>query len=195
MSIIKSISEIKNIISGEDSFLRGGMFLEKLYMKNRVLLFSVLILGSLSFFVYIGINYYNSFALEKANKAYNKLMKNSKDSSAIKELESNKNLYETYQFMKALESKNFDKLNLNSVVLSDILKFQSVISSKNPDKILEYANSTSVLRDYALLQASMLYIDNKKYASARRTLKKITNDSRIKKNAESLEHFLITKVK
>ena len=38
-------------------------------------------------------------------------------------------------------------------------------------------------------------IDNKKYASARRTLKKITNDSRIKKNAESLEHFLITKVK
>jgi len=195
MSIIKSISEIKNIISGEDSFLRGGMFLEKLYMKNRVLLFSVLILGSLSFFVYIGINYYNSFALEKANKAYNKLMKNSKDSSAIKELESNKNLYETYQFMKALESKKFDKLNLNSVVLSDILKFQSVISSKNPDKILEYANSTSVLRDYALLQASMLYIDNKKYASARRTLKKITNDSRIKKNAESLEHFLITKVK
>jgi hypothetical protein len=199
VALKEAITQIKDGLNEEDSFLKSIITLEKFYKKNKIViivLFSAIVLFSLFYGV---SNIYNNIVTEKTNIAYNKLILNGGNKEALEELQSNKPLYEAYVFLKAIESQNIAELKKissnDSAILSKIAKFEVAIKTGDANMVLKYANGSDIMKDYALFQAAFMFANDAKYKEAKSALLQISNNSKLKNFSDKLEHFLITKAK
>jgi predicted negative regulator of RcsB-dependent stress response len=191
MSLKENVDFIKKEINTEEEFLVGFVKLERLYKKYKFLIILIVVL-SIGGFIGIKINdYFNQQANIKANIAYDKLLKNPKDTKALAILkDTNIKLYNIIVFLNS----NKETTNINSLFFKDLSEYIVALNNSDIIKLNSLTlNQNFILKEYAILNKAFLETKNKEYNKAKRTLKGISINSPVSKLANSLKHYLVTK--
>jgi len=191
MSLKENVDFIKKEINTEEEFLVGFVKLERLYKKYKFLIILIVVL-SIGGFIGIKINdYFNQQANIKANIAYDKLLKNPKDTKALAILkDTNIKLYNIIVFLNS----NKETTNINSLFFNDLSEYIVALNKSDIIKLNSLTlNQNFILKEYAILNKAFLETKNKEYNKAKRTLKGISISSPVSKLANSLRHYLVTK--
>jgi len=191
MSLKENVDFIKKEINTEEEFLVGFVKLERLYKKYKFLIILIVVL-SVGGFIGIKINdYLNQQASIKANIAYDKLLKNPKDTKALAILkDTNIKLYNIIVFLNS----NKETTNINSLFFNDLSEYIVALNKSDIIKLNSLTlNQNFILKEYAILNKAFLETKNKEYNKAKRTLKGISISSPVSKLANSLRHYLVTK--
>lgn len=191
MSLKENVSFIKDEISTQEKFFENFFKIEKLYKKYKIVIFSVLALG-IGYFATTTINsYLDEQNLIASNKAYNKVLKTPTDKINLAILkDTNEKLLQI-----AMYQTSTDKTKTNDIeFLKDISAYNKAIKD-NDIKTLNtlIVNPDFILKDYALFNKALILVDNKEYATAKSTLKIITEQSAVAPLANMLKHYLLTK--
>ncbi len=190
MSIQENVEFLKKEISTEEKFFEGFFKLEKVWQSYKLVLIgaAVLILGG-----FIGTNVMSYLELQnktKANIAFNTLLTDTTNASAIATLkETNPQLLTIANHITSGQEKI-----INVEYLKEIAQFNQAMNTNNLDAISKTTlNSKFLLKEYALFQKALIQAINNNYADAKETLKLIPAKSSVSRLSNQLNHYLLTK--
>jgi hypothetical protein len=191
MSLKENVDYIKDEISNEEKFFESFFKIEKLWKKYKLLII-VLVVAILAYF--IGNNIYSYVQQQNtaaANKAYNTLLKNPKDSAAIKVLEEkNQKLLNIAMYKTSKDYKG----TTNVLFLDGIIKMNQAIKNEDIQALNKLIlDPNFVLKDYALFNKALILTNKKDYKKAKETLNNISKDSQVNTLADLLKHYLLNK--
>ena len=194
MSLKENVDYIKQEISTEEQFFESFFKVEKIYKKYKLLIIGTVI-AVLAYFIGSAVNDYikeqNTIA---ANNAYNLLIKNTTDKSALHQQDILKEKNEQLlQIALYKNSKDFTLKN-DVIYLEQIAKFNEAIKN-NDIKALNVLilDSTFVLRDYAMFNKALIQANNNEFKKAKATLNNIKDNSQVTTLSNLLKHYLLTK--
>jgi len=185
----KIVEEIKE----EESFLLKLFQLEKVVNKYK---FQIIGFFALIIVIFIGYeikSYINEQNLIKTNEAYNKLLVNPTDKSALNELKENPKLFNLYLLHNAKSINELKRVADGNGIIANIAKYE-IAALKGDKKSLEDYSMTlnAVYKDLALLNVERLYLKDKNHKKAEEINAQI-KDTQIKKVADTLLHYGIVK--
>jgi hypothetical protein len=189
-----NVKEIKEEIKEEESFLLKLFQLEKLVKKYQKPLIAVAVLIIVSFFGWQINSYLQTQKLIKTNQAYNILLKNPNDKTALQTLKENPKLFKLY----LLQTSNNDINKLKEVansegIVANIAKYQIAVLKGDKKDIENYALTIgAIYKDLALLNVERIYLENNNHKKAQEIAKQI-KDQAIVKLANDLLHYGIAK--
>lgn len=189
MSLKDDIQAVKQELSAEESFMESFFKIEKFYKKYKLTIISsvaVLIALIIGYYVSTYIQEQNTIA---ANKAFNTLLNDPKNSEAIATLkEKNPKLLAIAEFLQ-------DNTKQTDVeFLKELSQYAKAIKENNIAGISEVSqNQNFMLKDFAIFNKALILTQEAKYKEAKETLKTIDAKSDIDVLAKMLEHFLLTK--
>jgi len=194
MSLKENVDYIKQEISTEEQFFESFFKVEKIYKKYKLLIIGTVI-AILGYFIGSAINDYvkeqNAIA---ANEAYNILIKNPNDKSALHQQnilkEKNKKLLQIALYKN---SKDFTLKN-DVIYLNQIALFNTAIKNNNIKALNTLIlDSKFVLRDYAIFNKALIQSNNGEFKKAKATLNNIKDNSQVTTLSNLLKHYLLTK--
>lgn len=198
LSLKDNIIDVKNELSAEEKFLESSIKAERLFNKYKypligLVLAIIIAIAGTQIYAYIEEN-----KLVKANEAYNKLLKDPKDKTALEALKSNNaDLYALFVFKEAINNQDVALLqeivNEKRPFISSIASYELASKESNMNTLKEYADSGNSLKDLAAIQSAYLLIQEEKYQEARNVLDKIPSSSKLSMMAQTYKHFLATK--
>ena len=187
-------NEITEKVKEEETFLLKLFQLEKIVKKykNQLIVLLILIVGG---FVGYQVNaYLEEQKLIETNQAYNKLLKNSSDLTALHTLKENKPLFKLY----LLHTSNGDVKKLKQAsqgvgIVANIAKYELAVLNGDKKEIENYSLTLdAIYKDLALLNLERLYLQNGNHKKAVEIEKQI-EDEDIQKIGKILIHYGIVK--
>ena len=189
MSIKDELQHVKDELTGDEKILESAFKLERLYKKNKLLIWSIVMLVIVGFGGKAAWGAYQQNKLETANEAFLVLQKDPKNSSAAESLKNNNpKLYALYELSQALKNGASGQLKTlesgSDTLIADIAKYHAAaLESKVVDSM--YYHDLSVVEDaYADLKAG-------KKSEAKSKLSLIAENSPVAKIAQLLKHYTI----
>ena len=195
MSTKENIEFIKEELTNEEKFLEQIVKAEKFYKKYKKIIISSIVVLIIAIFAYIGYDLKKEHDLKVSNEAYMKLLENPEDKESLKILkEKNPTLYDVYQFRRALDSNNIEKLqkisSKNLPVISNIAKYHVAALKKDPDLLYKYElDQKALLKDLAVLDEVFLLYQKNEIKKAKNRLNTINKDSYVYPYAQFLLHY------
>ena len=189
MSLKENVKFLKEEISTEEKFFEGFFKLEKVWKKYKIVLIGGISIIAIAFIGTSVNSYLETQNKIKANTAFNILLENPSDATAMATLKDiNPNLFAISQYMTNKDSK------INSEYLNTISSFHNAIKTNNLEAINKTTlDSKFLLKDYAIFQKALIQAINKDFIGAKETLKLIPIGSSVSKLSNKLNHYLLTK--
>jgi len=177
----------------EEKFLEGFIKFERFYKKNRSAIIGTV---AVCLVLIIGIsvkNYIDTTTKRKANEAFNIILKNPSDTTALNILkDTSQNLYSIALFLKSKKDGKLQEITLP--LLKELSQYSIAIQDGNIDKLNSViVKNDFVLREYSLFNKALLQTKKSDFVAAKETLKLISKDSQTAHVSNLLQHFLITK--
>ena len=191
MSLKENVSAIKEEISTQEQFFESFFKVEKFYKKYKLIIFTV---SGLVLAYFIGtavLTYQNEQNTIVANKAYDAILINPKDSANVAILkEKNQKLFDIAMY----QTSNDKTKAIDVEFLKDIVVYNKAIE-QNDIKALNslIINPNFVLKEFAMFNKALILVNKKDYVSAKETLKMIPEQSAVASLAAMLSHYLLTK--
>lgn len=111
MSTKENIDFIKEELSSEEKFLESSIKLERFYKKYKVAIISAVAIAVVGTIGYYTQNYLHHKAIVASNEAYNKLLKDPKDTKSLEILKSkNQPLYALYMLQTSVKNSDSSAL-------------------------------------------------------------------------------------
>jgi hypothetical protein len=189
VSIKDELQHVKDELTGDEKILESAFKLERLYKKNKGLIWAVVLLVALGFGGTAAWNAYQQNKIDTANEAFLVLQKDPKNTSAIASLKSNNpKLHALFQLSQALKSGSKDQLNQiatsSDALVADIAKYHAAALDGRAVDSVYYHDLTVVEEAYVDLQAG-------KKSEAKNKLSLIAEDSPVAKIAQLLRHYTL----
>lgn len=189
MSIQDSINEAKKEFTSDEQMLVSAFKLEKLYKKNKLLIWATIAAIVLFFGGKAVMGAIEESKLNSANEAYLTLIKDPSNQAAAATLqEKNPELYELYSYKQAMDNKDIEKLKTLSSsaneMIADISRYHLAIL-ENREAESKYYNEIAIINNANLL------IRQGKIEEAKAALSQIAEDSPMHKMALLMEHYTI----
>ena len=193
MSLKENVDYVKEELNSEEKFLESFVKVERFYKKNKLIVIAgvVTALGAI-------IGLYTTKNIQQSNKldaniAYNKLMENPKDSSAMAILkEKNLQLYQVAQFVQA--TKDSKDADIQVKYLKELNDYQKALNTKDINKLNTVSMQNDfLLKEFAIFNKALLQVNEGKFEDAKATLKLIPSDSKASELVSILNHYLLTK--
>jgi len=186
VSLKDELKYVKEELSSDEKLLESAFKLERFYKKNRLLIWSVLMLLIVGFGGKALLDVYRDHLEFKANEALLRLENNPSDKAALLELkESNLRLYELYLYSKGVDQREIKLLKslqpLDDSLLKDISDYHKAVLSAKPGDSQYYHDLSLLERAYEALKAG-------KKNQARSQLSLIGENSPVAKIARLLRH-------
>lgn len=193
MSLKENVDYVKEELNSEEKFLESFVKVERFYKKNKLIIIVavVIVLGAI-------IGLYTTQSMQasnqvEANKAFNALIDNPKDTEASATLkEKSLQLYQVAQFIQA--TKDGKTADIQVKYLKELGDYQNALNAKDINKL----NSVSMqndflLKEFAIFNKALLQVNEGKFEDAKATLKLIPTDSKASELVNILNHYLVTK--
>ena len=186
---------VKEELNQEEKFFESAVKTERFVKKYKMPLISMIVTVVV---VIIGNSIYQanlSQTIAESNSAYMTLLATPDDAQAAKTLEkTNSNLYEAWQFKRALDTRDEAKLEAlsasSSEIVSDLATYELAAIKKDKAALNAYAlNQNAILKDLAILNEAVLLMQEGKTAEAKERLRLIDEDSSFKKMVILLQHY------
>lgn len=193
MSMKENIDFVKEELNSEEKFLEGFVKVERFYKKYKALiigLISLLVIFAIAFNVK---NYLDGENKIKANEAFSKVLKDSKDTKVLEVLkDTNKNLYDLALFINA---KKEDKaIDVNVKYLKELSAYQKALTDKNTDQLNTLSMQNDfLLKEFAIFNKALILAQEGKYKEAKVALNLIPQTSKAYELSKLLRHYLLTK--
>ena len=171
MSIKENIDYIKDEINTEEKFLEGFVKFERFWKKYKISIIGVVAVILISVVGIMTKDYMDNVTKQKANEAFNMILKNPSDSNALSILkDTNLDLHNIALFLKA--KKEGKSIEINLPLLKELSQYS--IAMKNSD--IEKLNSVTlksdfVLKEYALFNKALLQAKEGDFIASKETLK------------------------
>lgn len=194
MSLKENVEQVKLELNSEEKFLESFVKVERFYKKNKLLIIIViaaLVIGGIAYNVNNYLKEQNQF---KANVLFEKVLKDSKDTTSLAELkELNTKLYEIALFKQAQASNKEIKLDYTPY-FKELAEYEKALKAQDLTKLNDLSmNNDFLLKEFAIFNKAMILTNEGKYEEARNTLKLIPETSQVKELVAILNHHLITK--
>ena len=189
MSIKDELQHVKEELSGDEKILESAFKLERVYKKNKIFIWAVVILLIVGLGGNAAWKVYQQSKLKTANQAFLTLQSNPKDGGALQTLEENNpKLYALYELSQALKSKSVEKIQAfassSDSLVADTAKYHAAALANQPIDSVYYHDLTVVEEAYADLKSG-------KKSEARSKLSLIAENSPVAKIAQLLKHYTI----
>ncbi len=189
MALKENIEAVKKEIGTEEQFLEGIIKSERFFKRYKMRIISTVVAVVLVGGAYASWSMLKENRLVVSNEAYNRLLKDPKDSASQTILkDKNERLYNFYRFQQALESDDTTVLQELSQykkdpVISDLATYQlSGLQNKSDSKSELLAGFIALQEGYKLLQEDKIEEAKLKFAQ-------IDLNSPLKNVAKNLEHY------
>ncbi len=189
MSLKENVDYIKEEISTQESFIEKFFKVEQFYKKYKlVLIGSVVVIIFASISVSIS-SYYTEQNLIKDNKAFNVILTDKTNTTALEHLkENNQKLYNLALYVNNKEQSTEIEF------LKELTIYAKAIQSNSIDELSSISqNQKFLLKDFAIFNKALLQALNGSYQDAKESLKLIPVDSSVTQLANILTHHLLTK--
>ena len=189
MGLKENIQAVKEEISTEEQFLEGMIKGERFFNRNKKYIISALVLIALGAVGYATNDVMSQQRLKASNEAYQTLLKDANNSSAIETLKAkNPKLYAMFMFETALAKGDIEALKTVSLskdnpILADLATYQ--LSQLD----LNATPKGELLAGMVLLQEGYELLKEKKIEEARLKFAQIDATSPLKQIAKNLEHY------
>jgi len=186
MSIKDELQHVKEELSGDEKILESAFKLERIYKKNKILIWGVLLLLLVGFGGNAAWGAYQQSKLSSANDAFLTLQKHPADQAALAKLEANNpKLLALFKLHQALVSGSADTLKAlessSDPIVADVAKYHAGLLGGHPTDSVYYHDLSVVEEAYADLKAG-----NK--SAAKDKLSLISETSPVAKIAQLLKH-------
>ena len=193
MSIKENVDYVKTELSSEEKFLENFVKGERFFKKYKTLIFAfvaVILIGSVGFFIKNSIAQSNKL---EANIAFNKVLENSNDTSALANLkEKNPQLYDIALFLQA--KKDAKTVDINVPLLKELSKYSAALANKNISELDNLSMQNDfLLKEFAIFNKALFLTNEGKFNEAKTTLALIPQTSKAFELAKLLNHYLLTK--
>lgn len=192
MSIKDDMNYLKSELNNDEKLLESFVKLERFFKKYKTIIYGLIIAVIV---IAIAIPVKNSIEesnLIKANSALNSYLEQNDEKSLEYLKGNNKNLYEVALYLTA--KKESKEQNISLKYLKELLAYQ--IASKNSDyEKLEVLrkNEDFLIKDFAILNETILLVNRGEFEKARELLEEINKDTKAYELAIFLKHYLVTK--
>jgi curved DNA-binding protein CbpA len=188
-----NVNYVKQELNSEEKFLENSVKVERFFKKYKFL-----ILGGLTLAIVLVIGYtlktnMDAEAKLAANQAFEKVLKNPKDTASLNILkENNKKLYDVAMYIN--ESKEGKVSSINVEYLKELSQYHKALADKNITElnILSMENKF-LLKEFAIFNKALLLTNEGKYKEANASLALIQADSKAYELARLLKHHLASK--
>jgi len=189
MSLEENINYIKKEVSVEENFIENFFKFEKFYKKYKTFLLGATIIAIVSLIGFYATSFINTQNKLEANIAFNKLLVNPNDTTARAILKK-KNI----KLLQIIDYKNDYTKKIDNDFLKNISTYAKALKDNNIDELsASTLQQTFILKDFALINKTIMQISKNEYINAKETVKLISNSSTVSSVKLMLEHFLLTK--
>lgn len=189
MSIKDELQHVKEELTGDEKILESAFKLERLYKKNKVLIWGIALLIVVGFGGTTAWNGYQQSKLNTANTAFLTLQENPKDGTALKTLQSNNpKLYALYELSQALKSESAATLKTfasgSDALIADVARYHAGALEGKPVDSTYY-------HDLSVVEEAWIDLKAGKKVTARSKLSLVGENSPLAKIAQLLKHYTI----
>ena len=189
MSMKENVDFVKGELNSEEKFLEGTVKVERIFKKYKFpIIAAVVLLVALA----IGYNvksYMDEQNSIKANKAFETVLQNPKDTEALAVLkETNEKLYQVASYI------NGNKDGINVKYLKELVAYDKALNENSVEKLNDLSMQNDfLLKEFAIFNKALLLANEGKYEEAKTALKLIPDSSKATELAKLLNHYLATK--
>ena len=194
MSLKDDLQSVKKEINTEEQFLESFVKVERFFKKYKTMLIlgvTVVIVG----FIAVNVSdYLKEENKKEANIAFNQVLENPNNKSAIAVLkEKNNKLYEIALYLQAQKENKI--ANVNVEFLKELSSYQKALQEQNVDALNAVSMKNDfLLKEFAIFNKALILAQNEKFKDAQETLKLIPQTSKVYELVKLLNHYLLTKV-
>lgn len=188
MALKDNIEAVKKEIGTEEQFLEGIIKSERFFKRYKKYIIAASAVLIVAGGIYTTMKVMKDNRLESSNLAYNKLLKDPKDTVSLNILkESNERLYNFYRFQVALEKNDKEVLKeladyTQDPVISDLAGYQLAGIEKS-------TTNSVLLKGFVALQDGYKLLQEDKISEAKMKFAQIDLNSPLKNIAKNLEHY------
>ena len=192
MSLKNDIDMVKEELNSEEKFFEKAVITEKFVKKYKNVMIASLVVVVLVVGGNIAYKANKQSKLNAANNALLELEKDSKNSSAMEQLQSlSPNLYDVWIYSQAIASNDTASLkelkNSKAPLIGDLASYDL---AQDPKALQEYASGQyAIYRDLAIVQSAILFMHENKIQKAHQELSKIGINSPLSRIASALLHY------
>ena len=189
MSIKDSIDEVKKELSSDEQMLASAFKLEKFYKKHKIAILSFVAVVILFFGGRAVMTIIEESRLNSANEAYMTLTKDANSAEALATLkEKNPALFELYNYKKAVENGDIEKLKTLSISKNE---FISDMSSYHLSVLEGKMSDSKLYKEVATVNNAYLLIKEGKMDEAKNQLDLIDEQSPVYNISTIIKHYTI----
>jgi len=191
LSLKENVNAIKEELSTEEQFLESVIKAEGFWKKYKKILIAVAVLVVVGLLAKVVMSYMQERNLEASNKAYNVLLKDSNDASALATLKStNPKLYEMYLFKNSMARNDVSVLEKNQADIKDpILKNLMTYQIDSLNRKVS-AVDAGVAQEFALVQEGYLLLKENKVKEAQAKFSQVSPESSLRSLVSNLKHYM-----
>lgn len=189
MSMKENVDFVKDELNSEEKFLESTVKVEKIFKKYKFPIIAAVVLLIALAIGYNVKNYMDEENSIKANKAFEAVLQNPKDTEALAILEeSNSTLFQVASYL------NGNKDGVNVKYLKELVAYDKALDESSIEKLNDLSMQNDfLLKEFAIFNKALLLAKNGKYEEAKTALKLIPNSSKATELANLLNHYLATK--
>ena len=193
MSLKENIDYVKEELSSEEKFLEGSVKAERFFKKYKVLIIAGVSLAVVAFATVSITGYLKEENKKEANIAFNQILKNPNDTTALSVLEDkNRKLHQIALYLQA--KKENKVVNIDVKFLKELTEYKNVLKDQNIDKLNSISMQNDfLLKEFAIFNKALIQVENGKYEDAKATLRLIPTTSTVTDLVKILNHYLLTK--
>ncbi len=190
MSLKDNVNAIKEELSAEEQFLESVIKAEGFWKKYKKIIITLAVIIVVGLLTKAVMGYIHESNIESSNHAYNALLKDANDASALATLKSkNPKLYELYMFKKSINSKDVavlekTKASITDPILKNLITYQ--IGSLNKKVV---SLDAGIAKEFALLQEGYLLLQENKIKEASAKFAQIPADSTLQSVVKNIKHY------
>lgn len=186
---------IKQELNSEEKFFESAIRTERFVKRYQKPLIAVTLSALISVFGIVGYQKYEDVRIERANEAFNLLLKNPRDSEADQVLKNNNpKLHDLWKLSQALANKDLSTLETlkssESFGVADIAQYESAVIKNDLKGIEGYSKRQGgVYKDLALVELAVDALEKGNSTLAKQKLAQISKESSLYPMTETLLHY------
>lgn len=194
MSLKDDLQSVKKEINTEEQFLESFVKVERFFKKYKTMLILAVTVVVVGFIAVNVSDYLKQENKKEANMAFNQVLENPNNKSAIATLkEKNNKLYEIALYLQAQKENKIADVNVE--FLKELSAYQKALEAQNVDALNAVSMKNHfLLKEFAIFNKALILAQNEKFKDSQETLKLIPQTSKVYELVKLLNHYLLTKV-
>lgn len=195
MSLKENMDALKEELNSEEKFFESAVRTERFIKRYQKPLVSGVVAMLLIAGGIIAYQTYNNAKIESSNKAFNVLLSNPSDASAIETLKNdNPKLYDVWRLSRGISQSDTAVLeslkNSDAFGVADIAAYETAAIKENKAGLESYTKMQGALyKDLALVELAVMSIHEGKFAQAHEQIALIPEDSAMYEVGRALSHY------